>query len=375
MADRGSRITDGHASFKLFFPLPLANSKFPLLRRHFWRFLVKRSFLLPLVLVSLVAACQPGADGPSPSDANNPASGGPPKRLRIAVIPKGTTHEFWKSVHYGAEEAARLHGVDVIWRGSLQESDRSGQINVVQNFVTQKVDGICLAPLASQALVAPVTEARDSGIPVVIFDSGLDDDSIIVSYVATDNFRGGQLAAEELARQLNEKGDVILLRYTPGSESTHQREEGFLAKIKDYPDIRVLTSDQYSGTTRESSHDKAQQLLNKYRDEVDGIFAVCEPNAIGTLGALEDLGLAGKIRFIGFDPSERMVQALADGRMHGIVLQDPVMMGYTAVETMVKHLRGEPVERRISTGEEIATRENMNDERIAKLLRPAQYGE
>ncbi len=169
---------------------------------------------------------------------------------------------------------------------------------------------------------------------------------------------------------------VILLRYAPGSDSTHQREEGFLATLKsEYPQIHVLSSDQYSGTTPESSLDKAQQLIIKYGDSIEGIFAVCEPNANGVLEALGEAGIAGKVKFIGFDPNERMVQALRDREMHGIVLQDPVTMGYKAVSTLLAHLEGQQVEKRISTGEYIATPENMDDPEIARLLYPEQLTE
>jgi ribose transport system substrate-binding protein len=172
---------------------------------------------------------------------------------------------------------------------------------------------------------------------------------------------------------------VILLRYAPGSESTEQRERGFLDTLKkDYPQIHILSDDQYSGTTPESSLEKAQQLLLKYGDQIEGIFAVCEPNANGTLGALEQAGLAGKVKFVGFDPNERMVQALREGKMHGIVLQDPVKMGEMAVRTMRQHLDRKAkseeatIEKRISTGEYVATADNMQDERMNQLLNPPQ---
>jgi ABC-type sugar transport system substrate-binding protein len=170
--------------------------------------------------------------------------------------------------------------------------------------------------------------------------------------------------------------NVILLRYNPGSESTEQRERGFLETLaKEFPDIKVISSDQYSGTTPETSLDKSQQLLGEFRGEVNGVFAVCEPNATGMLEALEQAGLTGKVKFVGFDPTTRMIDALAAGSMQGIVLQDPVQMGYQAVKTMVAHLEGEPVEKRIATGEFLATAENMNEPRMAELLKPEQFTE
>jgi ABC-type sugar transport system substrate-binding protein len=167
---------------------------------------------------------------------------------------------------------------------------------------------------------------------------------------------------------------VVLLRYNPGSESTEQREKGFLETLaKEYPSIKVLSSDQYAGTTPEGALDKATDVLNKYQDRVTGIFAVCEPNANGLLGALENTGLAGSVKAIAFDPSTALIKGLTDGKVHGIVLQDPVMMGYLGVKTMVAHLDGKDVEKRIVTGEYVATPKNMSEARMKELLEPAQY--
>lgn len=326
--------------------------------------------LASLLLAYACIGCQPPTEQAG-------AGGKQEGTLRIAVIPKGTTHEFWKSVHFGAQQAAdELGDVEIYWKGPLMENDRAGQINVVQNFITMGVDGLCLAPLDSQALIDPVRGAKKAGIPTVIFDSGLDDEQAIVSYVATDNYRGGELAAERLGEVLGGKGGVILLRYNPGSESTHQREEGFLSTLREkYPDIEILSSDQYSGTTPQSSLAKAQALLIRYADQVDGMFAVCEPNGTGILAALEDAGLAGKVKFVSFDPSPGLIEAMREGKVHGIVLQDPATMGYEGVKAIVSHLRGQPVEKRVPTGEYVATPENMDDEQMQKLLSPPQYGE
>ena len=332
-------------------------------------------------LLFIALGCAPGGNAPNGGGGAAPTLGSSgdsgAKTYRIAVIPKGTTHEFWKSVHYGAEQAAKeLGNVEVLWKGPILERDREGQIQVVQDFIVQRVDGICLAPLDSQALVEYVDEAVEKGVPVVIFDSGLDKEENIVSYVATDNFKGGELAAHRLAEAMGKSGNAILLRYNQGSESTTQREEGFLDCLKrEYPNVKVISSDEYAGTLPEEALEKAQQVLQKHKGEVNGIFAVCEPNATGVLGALNELNLAGQVKFVAFDPNTPLVNGLGDGKVHGIVLQDPVHMGYTAVMTMVQHLRGEPVEKRVSTGEHIATPENMNDERMHQLLHPKQFGE
>jgi ribose transport system substrate-binding protein len=331
-----------------------------------------------LLCLAITAGCNSNTPMPSTTTTGGKTStsdGSKPKALRIAVIPKGTTHVFWKSVHAGAEKAAKeLGGVEILWKGPLLENDRDGQISVVQDFITNKVDGICLAPLDKQALIGPVEESVEAGIPVVIFDSALQDESKIVSYAATDNRKGGELAAKQMATALGGKGNVIVLRYNTGSESTEQREDGFLEVLaKEYPDIKVLSSDEYAGTTQESSLDKATQVLSKYKDEVNGIFAVCEPNAAGVLGALKETELAGRVKFIAFDPSEDLIRAMEAGTCHGIVLQDPVTMGYESVKAMVNKIRGETVEKRIGTGEFVATPENMKTPEMEKLLSPERF--
>jgi len=329
------------------------------------------ALLLPLALL-FVAGCNN-----STSNSAAKPTGGDKIKYRIAVIPKGTTHEFWKSVHAGAVNAAMEFGdTEILWKGPLREDETAGQIQVVQDFIAQGADGICVAPLDSQALIRPVTEAIESDIPVVVFDSALGDESQIVTYVATDNFKGGRLAAQRMSDALGGKGDVILLRYKVGSESTEQREEGFLTELKEnHPEINVLVSNEYAGTTPDMALSKARQVLQKYRDDVDGIFAVCEPNADGVLGALRQTDLAGKVKFIAFDPSPTLIKGLKEDTVHGIVLQDPVTMGYEAVKAMHAHLVGEKVEKRIQTGEHVATPENMDTPEMQKLLNPTKFGE
>lgn len=335
---------------------------------------MRRSIGLLLCLV-IAAGCGTSNPVPMKGSTNSSGSSGG-KKLRIAVIPKGTTHVFWKSVHAGAEKAAKeLGDVEILWKGPHLENDRDEQIKVVQDFTTNKVDAICLAPLDKQALVPVVNEAADASIPVVIFDSALQDESNIVSYVATDNRKGGELAAEQMAKALGGKGNVVVLRYNAGSESTEQREEGFLEYLaKNCPEINVISSNQYAGTTQEDSLTKAIEVLNKYKDEVNGIFAVCEPNAAGVMGALKETELTGKVKFIAFDPSEDLIRAMESGTCHGIVLQDPITMGYESVKAAVAKIRGTGTpEKRIGTGEFVATPENMKSEQMSKLLSPERF--
>jgi len=291
----------------------------------------------------------------------------------IAVIPKGTTHEFWKSVHAGAEKAAQEMGVSVIWKGPLREDDREDQIKAVENFINMRVKGIVLAPLDDTALVPVVTDAVRAGIPVIAFDSAIKTDDI-TSFVATDNYRGGQLAAEHLAVLLGGKGKVMMLRYAEGSASTAERERGFLDAIATHGQIEVVSSNQYGGVTTESAFKASENLLTSHKGAdgltVQGIFCPNESTAFGMLRALEDDGFAGKVRFVGFDSSPKLVDAIAKGHMDATVVQDPIKMGYLAVKTMVEHLAGKPVEKQIDTGATLITHDTMGTPTAQALLNP-----
>lgn len=323
-------------------------------------------WLLFLVGLALISGCS--ESGPETS-----GTAGNGAKYRIAVIPKGTSHDFWKSVHYGAQQAAdELGNVEIIWQGTSDEKDKEGQIKIVDTFIGEKVDGICLAPIDRDAFVPVVSRAKQRGIPTVIFDSGLSDLSEVVSYVATDNLNGGKMAGDHLAKAMGEEGGVILLRYQAGSESTEQREAGFLEALKKYPKITVLSESQRVDSDATAAMKISESLLRD-NPSVAGVFTVCEPNNKGMLQALENEQMAGDVAFVAFDSDPRIVQGLKQKKIDAVVLQDPVRMGYLAVKTMVDHLEGKPVEDRVSTGETLATPENMDEEKMQSLLAPKQH--
>jgi ribose transport system substrate-binding protein len=291
------------------------------------------------------------------------------KTLQIAVIPKGTTHEFWKSIHAGAVRAEREFGIQVIWKGPQKEDDRAQQITVVEDFISRGVDGIVLAPLDDRALMRPVQDAVREKIPVVIIDSSLQG-SDFISYVATDNYKGGVLAARRLGELLHGQGRIFLVRYQEGSASTTQREAGFLDTVtKEYPGLVLLVQDQYAGATTETAYQLAENLLSRFPD-VQGVFTPNESSTFGTLRALQEARLTGKVVFVGFDSSPKLVQGLRDGDIQGLVIQNPAKMGYLGVKTIVAHLRGESVEKVIDTGVVLATADNMDTPDIKALLSP-----
>lgn len=305
----------------------------------------------------------------------NPENSTPKKQVPIiAVIPKGTVHEFWKTVHAGAAKAGQELGVEIIWKGPLREDDRESQISMVETMIARNVSGIVLAPLDDTALREPVLNARRQGIPVVIFDSGLKGKDY-VSYVATNNFNGGQLAGNYMSKLLSGKGKVVVLRYSEGSESTTKREDGFIDAIAKSPDIEIVSSNQYAGVTTETAMKAAENLFERFRNpdgslSIDGIFCAAESPTLGTLRALENTQVAGKIKFVGFDTSEKMVAALRKGHLSGFVVQNPFKIGYLGVKTLVEHLHGQQVEPLIDTGSVLITPENVDNPELRDLVNP-----
>ncbi|KAA3612204.1 MAG: sugar ABC transporter substrate-binding protein [Calditrichaeota bacterium] len=296
--------------------------------------------------------------------------------LKISVIPKGTSHAFWQSIHAGAAKAGKELGVEVLWVGPEREDDRQQQIMLVDNQVINQVDAIVLAPSDAIALRRPVKNAVRQGVPVVIIDSGLEDsEDVYTSFVATDNLKGGEIAADELAKMLDGKGRVIMVRLLEGHASTGKREKGFLAALKKYPGIEVASDEQYGGATKATAQTASENLLLRFKDAdgnftVDGIFCVNESTTYGMLQALRRYRLAGKVKFIGFDAAESLLEAMKKDEIHGLVVQNPFTMGFLGVKTAVEHLQGRDVEKRIDTGVLFVTKNEIDKPEMHELLFP-----
>lgn len=319
-----------------------------------------------LMAVAWLAGCGKPADSATGGGAPVPAA---KPAWRLAVIPKGTTHVFWKSVEAGARQAAQELGVEVVWKGPVKENDRAQQIAMVEQFVSEGVSGIVLAPLDDSALRRPVAAAMARGIPVVIFDSALKGEAgkDFVSLVATNNRQGGVLGGERLAKLLDGKGRVVLLRYQEGSASTMEREAGFLEALARHPGITVTVDNRYAGATAGDAKGAAMEMLDQIR-EADGIFCPNESSTFGMLLALRQINRAGKVKFVGFDTSPQLVDALDKGEIQALVAQDPARMGYEGVKTLVRRLKGEAVPPAVDTGVLLVDRENLDTPPIRKLL-------
>lgn len=286
--------------------------------------------------------------------------------IRIAVIPKGTTHIFWQSVHAGAQKAADEFGVEIEWIGPERENDREKQIQIIDDSVVKKVNGIVLAPNDAKALVPSVEKVAAKGIPCVIIDSAVDTDKY-VSFAATDNYQGGVIAAKRMGKILGGKGRILVLKYAPGSASTEKRENGFIKTIEtEFPDITIVDS-KYGMDLVETSLQAAEDLLTKHPD-IDGFYACNETTAIGTLQALESQKRIDGIKMVGFDAGDTLVNALIAGKIDSLVVQDPFKMGYEGVKAVVDSLNGKEVQKRIDTGVELVTKDRLEEPAIKKLL-------
>ena len=284
----------------------------------------------------------------------------------IAVIPKETTHVFWQAIRAGAEKAGAEAGVKIFWNGPERGVDRERQIQIVEDFIVQKVSGIVLAPNDSKALVPVVEKMFANNIPCAIINSGIDTDKYI-SFVATDNYQGGVIAARRMGKILNGKGKIIVVKFLPGSLSTTKRENGFIETIeKEYGGIEMVDT-KYGMDNVETALQATEDMLTK-NPELDGLYACNASTAVAAVQALRSQGYAGKIKMVGFDAEEALINGLKEGVIDSLVVQNPHQMGYEGVKAIIAKLDGKEVRKYIDTGVELVTRENLAEPRIKALL-------
>lgn len=295
--------------------------------------------------------------------------------FRIAGIPQGSLHKYWKSMYAGAAHAVRELqsqgiAVDLAWDAPLREDDRDDQLKIYNSFVQQGVDGILLAPFDSVSLVPAVEAAAQTGVPTVVLDSALDTQQF-VSFVATDNHKAGTLAAQRLGELLYGKGRVLILRYQTGSASTEEREEGVMEGLRrGFPGIAVIASEEFAGATRDTAKRAGEILLDRYGKDLQGVFTPNESSTAGMLMALQSRQLAGKVAHVGFDSSDMYLDLMRSKQIQGLVVQDPFRMGQIGLRSLIDHLRHLPVQKLIDTGATLITPENLDRPEFQELLNP-----
>lgn len=322
--------------------------------------------LIGLLALMIVAGCGPQTQDNAPSSTSEGAAADD-DRLSFAVIPKGLTHQFWLTVKKGAETAGKEFGIDIIWIGPKEETDVIPQINIVEDMIGRGVDAIVMAACDQDALIDVIERAQGKGIPVVTIDSGVNSD-VPVSFVATDNVAGAEAAARELAKLIGEAGPVGLIPFVKGAATSELREEGFKKGIAEFPNINIADI-QHCQSDVNKAMNVTEDMLTAHPD-MKGLFATNEPAAIGAVQSVEAAGRAGEFKIVAFDASPDEITALERGTIHALIVQNPFNMGYLGVKSAYDHLQGSPVEKRIDTGVEVITKENLNDPEIQKLLNP-----
>ena len=312
---------------------------------------MSRTQLLPALLAAMLAstACRPSG-----------------QRV-IGVVPKGASHIFWQTVHAGAIKAAGEMGFRVDWNAPPLEIDSSRQIEIVDAMINRHVDGIVLAPVDKQALVAVVERAAAKGIPVAIFDSAIDTEKYI-SYIATDNTEAGRMAARRMGEILGGKGKVGIVGFMAGSASTMERESGFQDEIRTrYPGIELLPL-QFGMADRAKAMAVTENMLSAH-DDLAGIFADNESSSAGAVQALKSRG-AKRVKLVAFDASDQLIAELREGVIDSIVVQNPFRMGYESTRAIGLKLNGRTPERKVDSGAALIRREDLDREETRQLLFP-----
>jgi len=290
------------------------------------------------------------------------------ENLNIVVIPKGSDHVFWDFIRAGVDQAVNETGnINLTWRGPAYNDDTPSQIKIVELYTKPETNAMIIVPTDKQALIEPIKKATELGIKVIVIDSGLDG-NYHLSFIGTNNVEGGVLAAKHLAALINDQGKVMVLRTVQGSASTDQRAEGFVQEMKNHPNITVV-ADEYGGGSSGKSYHAAKKLLGEQTD-LQGVFAVNESSTDGMLKALRELGLAQKVKFVGFDASDPLIDGLAKKDIDALVIQNPHQMGYMGIKTAVAAIRNEAVEPLVYTDVVLATPENYQAPDIHALLYP-----
>ena len=306
--------------------------------------------------------------GSDPGGSPNVKSSGP---ITIAVVPKAVGFDFWDSVRQGAQCAAsKLTDVKIQWDGVTAETDVTGQVNLLQNFLTRQVDGLVYAATDAKVLAQVTQDAQSRNVPVINIDSGTNPQPDNVPVFATDNIVAARKAADLLAEALG-PGDhqVAFIPFQPGTVTNDQRTTGFKEGLARHPNLK-LVAEQSSNSDPITALSVTENILTANPD-LDGIFAANEPGVVGATNALNQAGKAGKIKLIGWDASPDEVAGLTSGAITALVVQNPFRMGFDSVNAMVKTVRTGQVASSKDTGVTFVTQQNINDPQVQAILQPS----
>ncbi|MBM3471645.1 MAG: substrate-binding domain-containing protein [Armatimonadetes bacterium] len=322
-----------------------------------------------MAMVALIGCPKPTETTPptTPTVKTETTKEAPAKTYKIAVVPKGTAYSFWKTVKAGADAAGKEVGAEIDWKGPAEETDIARQIGIIENFITAKVDGIVMAACDAKALVPKVKAAQEAGIPVITIDSGIATDDAL-SFVATDNVKGARQGTERLIELIGGEGQIGCIPFIKGAATSDMREQGFNEAVKANPKVQAVKPLWSEGDAAKAM--KAAENMMTSNPELKGIFAANEPGAIGAAQAIKQRKMTGKIKLVAFDAADAEINALKEGTIQALVVQDPFKMGYDGVKLVVDAIQGKTVEKRVDTGVTVVTMDNFNDPGVQKLLYP-----
>ncbi|AYO32208.1 BMP family ABC transporter substrate-binding protein [Biomaibacter acetigenes] len=288
------------------------------------------------------------------------------EKIYIPLISKGFQHQFWQAVKQGAEKAAKDYNVEITFEGPENESMVDKQVEMLQAALNKNPKAICLAALDSKAVIPLLEKAKAANIPVIGFDSGVDSD-IPVTTAATDNVKAAAAAADKMAELIGGKGEVAVIVHDQTSRTGIDRRDGFVNRIKEkYPDIKIVDI-QYGGGDQLKSTDLAKAIIQAHPN-LKGFFGANEGSIIGVLNGVKEMNKEGKIVVIGYDSGKQQIDAIKSGVEAGAITQDPIGIGYKAVEAAVKAIKGEQLPKVIDTGFHWYDKTNIDSDEIKPLL-------
>jgi ribose transport system substrate-binding protein len=311
-----------------------------------------------MALAIVFAACGSGGASSAPSGgASTPY---------IAIVSKGSQHQFWQAVQKGATDEAAAKGATITYEGPASESEVDKQLTMLQTALDKNPQAICFAALDSKAATPLLEQAKSKNIPVVGFDSGVDSD-IPVTTVATDNVKAAGEAADKLAEAIGDSGKVAVIVHDQTSQTGITRRDGFVNAMKErHPNVQVVDV-QYGAGDPVKSADLAKAIMTANPD-LKGFFGANEGSAKGVLNALKETGNEGKIVVVGYDSGQQQIDAIKSGVMLGAITQNPVGIGAKCVDAALDAIDGKTMDKNIDTGYYWYDKSNIDEPQIQAVL-------
>jgi ribose transport system substrate-binding protein len=290
--------------------------------------------------------------------------------IHLAVIPKSVGLDYWSKVHSGAVCAAsQMPGVKVTWNGVTDETDVVGQLNLLNNYIAQGVNGLVYAATDSKAMSEISTNALKAGIKVVGIDSGTTPQPSSVPLFETDNIGGAQRAADELAKAIGPGGGKIaIIAFHAGSQTNDQRVQGFEQELKKHPNLHLVGL-QYSQNDYNTALTVTSNILTANPD-LKGLFAANESSDVGAVEAVRIAHKVGKVKIVGWDTSPDEVDGVRQGIVSALISQDPFRMGYDGVRAAVDMLHHQQPPKSQNTGSVVVTRSNLHNPVVQQFVNP-----